>query len=484
MAAKRFSLCALLSGILLAISFTNHGGFLLAFVALAIYLYCLDSSPKAFRTGCAFGFGLLLTGCYWLYYSIHRYGNLPLIPSIAITVLFCLAMSLYYGLQGYCFKRLYRHKSRQQRYLIGFGLTMTIAEYLRASLFTGFPWLLIGYTQTTHALSGIAPFISVFGVSLSVCIISGALVLLIKSHSRLNQLIAAAVITLIFLTATVLSAQPLTHRYGPAKTVALVQGNVAQSIKWDPDHTLAIMRQYWQLTEPYWQHSIIVWPEAAIPVYRRAIPSYMDALNQTAKRNQSTLLLGIPEQKNNKKYNALVALGRDQGQYLKKHLVPFGEYTPLPQPLMHLMKQWQIPLSDLSPGPKKQAPLTAQGLTLAPFICYEIAYPRLVAQSSKNSNAIVVISDDSWFGQSPAAAQQLQMAQMRAIETQRPILYVNNTDHTAIITKYGHIRAITPPRTASVLTGELAGVTGTTPLQSHGLLWLGLLSILLLLLSV
>ncbi len=462
---------SLIAGALLVLSFAPIHWYLVAFIAPGLFLYCIkDARPaQAFWRGLLFGIGLFGTGTSWLYVSIHKFGNANTFLAGLITVLFILLMALYPATQGYVFSKLFRKKSNWVKCLLIFPATYVIWEWLRSYLMTGFPWLFLGYSQTGNILSGYAPILSVYGVSVVVAFISGALCL-IATHSSYKSKITASIIAVVL----VVAATPLhyTHWTKQLKkpiTVALVQGNIPQSLKWDPQRVVKNIQKYTTTTSQYWNYNLIVWPEAAVPILANQAQGLISKLNALGKQHHSTLIFGVPIAKKNytKFYNAIMAVGDGSGTYLKQHLVPYGEYTPLPFILKPIMKYFEIPNSDLSRGPTHQAHLTGDGINIVPFICYEVVYPFLVIDRSKDAGLMITINDDSWFGHSLASPQQLQMAQMRSIETERYMLYVSNTGITAIINPRGDIIKEAPENKLYTLTGEVKAVIGNTPVMDY-----------------
>ena len=194
---------------------------------------------------------------------------------------------------------------------------------------------------------------------------------------------------------------------------------------------------------------------------------YVAQLAVAAKQHHSTIILGVPIEKNQKYYNGLIAIGEGHGEYAKQHLVPFGEYLPFEKYLRGIIGFFNLPMSDFSAA-AKQTYLNANGIRIAPFICYEIAYPALVLQAAANSQLLITLSDDSWFGRSIAMAQHLQIAQQRALETGRYLLFVSNSGITAIINPKGGVQASIPAFRVGVLDGKITAMQGITPI-----VWLG-----------
>ena len=243
----------------------------------------------------------------------------------------------------------------------------------------------------------------------------------------------------------------------------IVQGNIPQSIKWNPQQTQHTLKKYDRMSLALMHNDLIIWPEAAIPLFANQIPGYLGDLNALFQKHHNSLLTGIfTSDSNNQYYNSLIALGKSHGTYRKVHLVPFGEYFPLKPMSSWLLQKLNIPLSDLTPGQEGQPLLQLGHLIIKPSICYEIIYPQLSWQSTEKSNVIVVISDDSWFEGSIAPAQHLQMAQMRARETGKAVVFATNSGITAIINPLGHIVKQLPQNIATTLQSPVAICPGNS----------------------
>ena len=270
-----------------------------------------------------------------------------------------------------------------------------------------------------------------------------------------------------------LSIVSWTKPYGTPLKVSLVQGNIAQDTKWSANEIEPALQQYQALTAPYWAKSqLIVWPESAIPIPLQYARSLINFLDSEAKKNHTALITGIPvrHKSENNYYNAIIAIGNNtQDYYLKRRLVPFGEYTPFPSLFNHILENFSIPMSNLISGPPELRPMQVNGVKIAAFICYEIAFAEQVLSDDSSINLLLTINDDAWFGQSIALAQHLNMAQMRALEMGRSLLFVSNTGMTAIINSHGQIKSIAPPFIPFVLNGTVDLVSGKTPWQRTAL---------------
>ena len=465
-----FNLLAILAGAFLPLAFAPTNWFLIAFISPAMLLAIwLRSTPmQSLWRGWLFGLGFFGIGASWIYVSIYQFRNANVPLAVLITILFIFILATFIAIQGFSFSLLYRRKSVVTTSLFAFPAWWIIWEWLRSKLFTGFPWLFLGYSQIHSPLKGFAPLVGIYGVSLVVVFISGCLYI-IFFHKEVKIIILSIILLVILLfIGGGLATKQWTYPQKRILRVSLVQGNIHQTTKWDINHLFSILHTYYYVeTAKHWQSDIIVWPEAAIPIYPQQIPSFLDSFNKEAKEHQTALIAGIPiyHEKTQQAFNGLTVFGNGHGVYLKRHLVPFGEYMPLPHFFSGIMKYFDIPMSDSSPGPWNQLPTYAKNISFAPFICYEIAYPLEVLNSVKGKAFIVVVSDDSWFNDTIASAQQLQIAQMRALETGRYLVYSTNTGITAIIDPSGKIYQSVPQNKLVVLTSQIIPMIGKTPLM-------------------
>lgn len=478
-----FHLITILIGASLTGAFAPFNIWPLAIICPALLLLLLQntSAKKAFLTSALFGFGFFSTGVSWVYVSLHDYGQANAALALLLTFLMILVLLSYTALAGYLLNRYFPHQNLT-RYLLAFPSLWVLSEWCRELVFTGFPWLLLGYSQLNTPLSGLAPLASVFGVSWAVAATAGGLVfccsrIAIKSGGlRLKSTFnpcdifyALIFITFLWSASFVLKKITWTQPDGAPLSVTLVQGNIAQTLKWTPDQIEKTLAIYEQLTQPHWKNQLIIWPEAAITVLQAQAKDYLQRINHIAVTHHSTLITGIPITENNQTYNGMIALGNGTGAYKKRHLVPFGEFIPLRFLLDWLDNYVQIPMSDFSRGERYQPLIQANHIPIAAFICYEIAYPDEVLDALPEGKLLIVISDDSWFGKSIAATQHLQIAQMRALEMGRYLLAGTNDGITAIINPQGKISAIAPSSTATVLSGNIQPMSGSTPLIRIGI---------------
>lgn len=459
------SIVAIIAGTQLALAFAPYNLYSLSILspALLLALWTYSAPRKALYYGFLFGIGLFSIGASWVYVSIHTYGNAAAPIAATITILFIIILAMFIAIQGYLFAKIFP-KNNLWKYVLGFPGLWIFFEWLRSWLFTGFPWLFLGYSQLNSPFAGLAPIFGVYGVSFAVALTSATIIMPFVIRKTMPIFLALLVLIILCAGSGLLSHVKWTMPQGKAIQVSLIQGNIPQKIKWQPDKLPYILSLYKNLTEKNWSSKLIVWPEAAIPAFADEVQPFLNNLNKLAKQHKSTIILGILQHKlNNKYYNAMLSVGENHSLYLKRHLVPFGEYTPFPIIMNFIAALLEIPMSNFTPGPKNQLDFIAANTIIAPSICYEIAYPTKILRFLPNAKILATISDDSWFGKSAASAQQLQIAQMRSLETGRYQLISTNTGLTAIIKPNGKIQAQAPAFKEFILTRKIYLMSGSTP---------------------
>lgn len=476
------TLC-LIAGALLTLSFAPFHWWIFAVISPAALAYCWQgvSVKRSFWRGFLFGIGLFGTGVSWVYVSIHTFGGTGFVVSSLITLILVCGMALYIGFQGLVYNGLF-HVNNPIKILFAFPAVWVIFELIRSWLFTGFPWLLIGNGLIDTPLAGYAPILSVYGLSLIVTLIAALCLCTIQLKPYWQKGISAGAIVLLILVGWGLEQVHWTYPFGKPLTVALVQGNIAQSTKWEAGTQVKTMETYYALTKPYFDKDLIFWPENAIPMYESQAEPFLRLLNQEVGAKGGSVLLGLPiyHPKTSQYYNGAVVVGKGFGTYLKRHLVPFGEYIPLDNELGGLLSFLQIPMSNFSAGPDHQALLRMQDVKVALFICYESAFPFEIRKHIGHANLLATISDDAWFGKSIGPEQHEQIAQMRALETGRYMLRDTNNGVTSIISPTGQIIKQLPQFKRAVLTGSVREMRGETPWMRFGLLPIWMLIILML----
>lgn len=462
----RAPLAAFLLGAAAVAGFAPAGLALLPLLCAAglMQLWQNERSPRrAAALGFAFGMGLFLAGVSWVYVSLHDYGDMPAVLAALATLLFCAFLALYPALVGYVQARLPGPDATRQVLLIP-ALWM-LAEWLRGWVFTGFPWLTLGYSQTATPLRGYAPVVGVFGLSWLLWLCAALLLALLRPKGRAAALAALA---LVLGLGYALDRVEWTRAQGAPVTVSLLQGNIAQDLKWDAARYADTVQLYQRMIERSAARLTIL-PETAIPRFLDQIdPGLLAALGASARRHGGDLLIGVPlRDAPGRYYNSGISLGATPSQrYDKIHLVPFGEF--IPPGFGWVLAILKIPLADFSRGSMAQAPLALAGQKIALDICYEDAFGEEIIRVLPDATLLANISNIAWFGDSLAPRQHLQMSQLRALETGRMMLRATNTGMTAMIDHHGRVVAELPAFTRGALEGSAQGRSGATPYVRWG----------------
>jgi len=337
-------------------------------------------------------------------------------------------------------------------------------EWFRGWFLSGFPWLALGYSQLETPLRGYAPVSGVYGTSFAAALMAGAIVTLLLGR-RAARLTALGLVLVIVIAGALLRRVEWTAPRGTQVSVALVQGAVPQSMKWEAGQRDRTLELYAGLTAPHLGTDIVVWPEAALPALERDIRPFLDSLRAAARGRGSEVILGQlrRDPETGAYYNALLALGESEQWYDKRRLVPFGEFFPVPAQVREWLRLMNLPYSDFEAGADDQPPLAAAGEALAPTICYEDAYASEQLDLVRNSTLLVNVTNDAWFGDSTAPHQHLDISRMRALETGRPMLRATNDGVTALIAHDGALMGTLPQFQAGVLTGTVQPRVGHTP---------------------
>ncbi|HET8710623.1 MAG TPA: apolipoprotein N-acyltransferase, partial [Spongiibacteraceae bacterium] len=398
---------AAIAGTLITLSLAPFGFWPCGLLALALLHRLLEniSPARAAWRGWCFGAGLFLSGGSWLYVSIHDFGGASLALASFLSGGFCLLLALMHAMLGYGYARWIR-SSELGRWL-GFAAWWVLWEWVRYWLLTGFPWLYVGYAHLTTPLSGWAPLGGIYTLGFIVALSAAALDLLFKNEllgnkSLENKLFQKKYIPVAFAAALWLAGFGLqsiawTQPKGEPIKIALVQADIPQEVKWDPDYFRETLAIYRSLSAPLWRdYDIVFWPEAAVPAFYQSAKPFFDENADYASRYHHALVSGVPYRSaQGEVFNSAIALGNGSGVYHKQHLVPFGEYVPLEKYLRGVIQFFDLPMSDFQAGPAGQAPLQAMGLTFAPFICYEVVYGDLVRHA--RADVLLTLTNDTWF---------------------------------------------------------------------------------------
>jgi len=489
---------ALALGALNTLSFapTPHGGWLelAIFVALYAWLTRTTSWKSAALTGGAFGFGNLVTGVWWLYVSMHHYGEMAAPLAGAALVLFSLYLALYPAFSAGLWALCARHAANERRdgrpFLptwigaLAFASAWALGEWLRGTVFTGFPWLASGYAQVDGPFAGFGAIGGVYAVGWVLALASALIVQ--SGHAWLARPRGKAAVWLPGCVAVGLAAAGMlltgvswTRPSNAPLSVRVLQGNVKQEMKFDEAGLRTAVDLYERMITAH-AADLIVTPETAIPLLPQQFPeTFARTLRTFADNTGSSLLIGAlgatvtPDGRYTDVTNSFFGItpnSRQLYRYDKRHLVPFGEFVPWG---FHWFVQlMNIPLGDLARGKPVQQAFSVRQESIDVDICYEDIFgeeiARTLRESAQPAGVLVNASNLAWFGDTIALDQHLQMARMRTLETGRPLLAATNTGTTAIIDAQGRVTARLPVFTTGQIEAKVQGMAGRTPYISLG----------------
>lgn len=467
----RRPLSALLAGALLPLAFAPYDLWPVALLSLAALFFILyrSTGKQAFWRSWCFGFGLYGTGASWVFVSIYQFGNVSPLFALLLTTLLVVVLSTIFALPFAILGRWLSHSALAM--ILGLPALWVIGEWIRSWLFTGFPWLYLGYGHLHTWLAGWAPLVGVMGVSFICALTAGALAYLwLGRRHKAGAAIPLILCGLLWAAGYGLQTVQWTQPYLEPVKVGVVQGNIPQERKWDPAFLQTTLDRYVSMSEALWDNDWIIWPEAAMPLlYHQARP-FIEELKNRALEHESALITGVlyDSREEFAYYNSIIGIGLGSGIYHKQRLVPFGDYVPLRDWFGPVLSLFNLPMSVLEPGPVNQKGLQVAEALIAPSICYEIAYPDTVAAGAARANILITISNDAWFGASIGPLQHMQIAQMRALETGRYLIRATNNGVSALVNSRGEIIGKTDQFVQQTLEGEVELRTGLTPFMRWG----------------
>ncbi len=375
------------------------------------------------------------------------------------TFLFCLFCASFIGIIGW-----FSLHRKSNFFLIPF--IWTFFEWIKGWFFTGFPWLTMGYSQVPSSpLVGFLSIIGVYGLTLILTSLALLISLIFLNKNKRSQLLKVGVVTVVLVTGQLLKYMEWTEPSGEPISISLVQGNIAQDIKWQKETVTQTLQTYQKLIQKT-KGQIILLPETALPLLVEYIPeTFKKSILLHASKERAHVLIGAIERQDTKYFNVVLNLDSDSSQvYRKSHLVPFGEFIPLKFIFQYIYTHYlNMPMNDLSRGGNRQEPIAIENQKIAFNICYEDVFGEEIIQALPSATILANVSNDAWYGRSIAAYQHLQFSQARAIETGRMVIRSTNTGATAIIDEHGIVKKILPAFTEGILEGYVQGFKNTTP---------------------
>ncbi len=518
---KRMLLTGAGGGLLWAAAFTIHAAWpllrwLCGLAGLMLLMSLWTGSRARQRPGAvsaaSFAFGLVAfaVACHWIYYSVRIVNGGPVALAAALVVVLAALMACWYALGGYWAARMAPHRSWMAPVVV-LPSVLILGEWLRGWAFTGFPWLSAGYLSGP-VFAGkwpaiLAPAGGTYLIGWLTAILAGACLLALRANMgalRRWGLVAAllggvaALGWLPFPNDGALfpdaSARPGNALFPNASArpdsalfpdnsarpasylrARLVQGGIPQERKWLREEYEPTLRTYetlsfgqpWEGT-PGMRPELIIWPEVAIPSTRESAGEYLADMDRLLRDRDTALALGILTDAGKGRFNSVIVLGNGEGVYHKSHLVPFGEFFPIPDAVRDWLLAMRLPANDLLAGPPKQAPLQAAGTVCAVSICYEAAFGDEQRAWAPAAQVLINVSNDGWFGDTVALEQHLDMARLRAMEAGRYLLRVTGAGITAAVDPAGRIIARLPKHEAGFLDVSVPRLSATTPYVRYG----------------
>ena len=462
-----------LLGCLLTTAFAPFGFSMLVPVLLLplLYVYLSVSPRDAGSLSFFFGFGLFLSGTYWIYISVVIFGEAPAWIALVLMLGLVFIMSAYFFAAGWLISRL--AQGEPWLLLLAAPATWVLIEWLRGWVLTGFPWLAIGYSQIDSPTAGWAPVLGVYGVSFMTVLSTTAVLVAIMTAGR-QRGIALAVLVLPLVGGEMLKAFEWTEPSGPPVRSTVVQAGISQAEKWLPERLRPTLEFYRTATLQASDSELVVWPEVAVPSLDDRVEPYIQALQADTRGTGRSILFGILESEENRGeanvYNSVMLVAGDRRQsYRKRHLVPFGEYFPVPPGVREWMRMMSLPHNDLAAGDDVQPLLeAANGEKLAVAICYEDAYGAEQLYALPDASILINVSNDAWFGDSIAPHQHLEIARMRSLEVGRATIRATNTGISAFISHTGKVLDSGAQFEAVTMTMDVAPRQGSTPYARTG----------------
>ncbi len=476
---------ALVAGLFLTLSYAPFGIWPLTFICLIVAIYTSHNqqygkkpSKQAAKYGFLFGLGWFGAGISWVHVSIATFGGMPLAASVLLMVLLCAYLAIYPAL-AFMFATRFASGAHSYGLLLITGFAVT--EYLRGVVLTGFPWLSFGYTQTDSPLNYLAPTLGEFGLTLICIAIAFSFYQLLFNRSLKSTIATAAFIALISLIGNI-SQSP--HYNDKTISTLLVQGNIKQHLRFEPSEFWTTMSKYQDMTRPHWNADLVVWPEAAVPEIEALADSFLAGLDSAASFNETALITGIVDYQLDTKtiFNTLIVLGNKErgdehghyqylgkNRYRKHQLLPIGEFVPFEDILRPIAPLFDLPMSSFTRGDVVQNNLRANGLNILPAICYEIAFADLVRGNyHSESDILFTVSNDAWFGASHGPHQHMQIARMRALELQRPLIRVTNNGISGVYDPVSQTQISMPQFKAETLKVNVKLIEGDSIYSQYG----------------
>jgi apolipoprotein N-acyltransferase len=473
---------AVLSGLLIFLSFPKYGTGIFAWAALIPLFFAVQAAQprEAFKIGFLTGFAAHVGILYWIAYVVVQYGYLPIYIGIGAMLLLSSYLSLYTAFFAFGITFL---RGKSVPLFLSAPLLWTLLDYARSYLLTGFPWEHLAHSQYLYDnVIQISDVTGTYGITFLIVFINAVLYDLLSHRSRRRYLIAETFAAGFVITAIIayghVRIETVEELLKKSRSlgVTLVQGNIDQNLKWNSRYQLQTIDIYRALSlqsAPF-PNGLIVWPETAAPFYFQQHDAMQSAVVDIAVSSRSALLFGSPSYERHGEYisymNSAFLLKPDgalSGRYDKVHLVPYGEYVPL-RSLFPFISKLVAGVGDFKSG-KGYYPLTIDEHRLGVLICYEGILPDAAREyKRRNAELLVNITNDAWFGRTSAPYQHLSMTVFRAIENRLYLVRAANTGISAIIDPTGKILSRTRLFERTTLQGDVKMIDEKTFYAAYG----------------
>lgn len=485
---------ALFAGALFPLGLAPLDFWPLTFVSVGLCWWLIAfNQAHLFKIGWFYGIGFFGTGVSWISASMSV-ADTPAIITFVLTSLFCISLGILFAIQFKLTRVLQTHSTLTK--CLVFSAMWIFFEWIRSWMFTGFPWLYAGYALTDTWYAGFAPLIGVFG--LSIILVTLAQFIAFSLYRKDLKQLSIAITATIFLSVSGYSLHKIQWVMPLESEIdtVVVQGNIDQKTKWQMKNIKPTFDLYVELSKPHFDADLIIWPEASITALRSKASDFTDLLQFYGTKTDTGFITGIisdvKKGEQLRYFNSAIGLGQASGEYHKQRMVPFGEYVPFASLLRPMLGFFNMPMSVLEPGDTSSDQLRfktpgeqkATELGVGTLICYEIAYPSMARAAAKENSIILTLSNDAWFGLSFGPYQHLQIAQMRAMETGRPVIRATQDGVSAFINHKGVIENQADKQLQIAIRQIVKPMTGETPYLIFGHLWIIFIASLILLIPI
>ena len=476
-------LLAALAGALAVPAFAPWNIWPLALLSLILLQLLLagQTTRRSGQLGFCFAFGLNLPGLWWIHISMTVFGGIPLPVAFLMVALLAAYLALFPMAACWLWARLSPNRTTKPGWmttLVAFPAFWLLGDWAMGHVLTGFPWLWLGYSQINSPLIGIAPLLGVQGITLALLLSSGALLLTLHERKPHWLLLPLA----LFAAGAGLQTIHWTQE-GKPLNFALVQANIAQEAKWDPKNIRPTLLRYLDMSRDHQDADVIVWPESAVPALENEMQEFLANLDGAMREHHTGFLTGIQylDMSQRRFYNGVIGMGQidnagkqsyhyAQGnRYYKRHLVPIGEFVPFGELLRPIAPFFNLPMSSFSRGADAQENILVQGHRFATAICYEMAFSDELRQNvHADTDYLLTVSNDTWFGTSHGPWQHMDITRMRAVEFAKPVIRATNSGVTLAIDAKGQPIKMLPQFQQQVLRVDVAPTRGQTPYNRFG----------------